>query len=302
MAATKTTKKVATKVAAKKPVVKSGIKLTPKPKLLEKPPGVSSNPRVAKAFADEKMAKIQKKTLALQDKALKNSAKKATEATGKRALAGGRRLARQVAVLTDTLQAKLGSLLVHVDEYLSPGGHQVDREAICDLIRSDEVAAWLEDLETLGVLPQKRDKHNTALRHVTDHLAPVLPPEDGSREFGPNGSQVPRTGANTSLPGQDGCGNPCEEIELPTIEKTEEQESWKDAYKDIKLEARINTIPRPGDGDYEYVLFYTPTNKHGRVQSLRLDATDEPNALFEAAGNLGYGCKEEDMKQFLVSE
>lgn len=55
-----------------------------------------------------------------------------------------------------TLLIKLGSLAVHVDEYLSPGGHQFDRTVIEGLIADTEVKEWLVLMDKLAFLPKKR--------------------------------------------------------------------------------------------------------------------------------------------------
>lgn len=54
------------------------------------------------------------------------------------------------------LLCKLGSILVHLDEHESAGGHAFDRVAL-DALRADpEVKAWLAELDGLSLLPKKR--------------------------------------------------------------------------------------------------------------------------------------------------
>lgn len=54
------------------------------------------------------------------------------------------------------LLMKLGSIAVHTDELLSPGGHNYDMEALKPMLRDPEVREWIKDM---GVyLPVKRRK------------------------------------------------------------------------------------------------------------------------------------------------
>lgn len=52
------------------------------------------------------------------------------------------------------LLCKLGSIVVHADEYLSPGGHAFDERAIAALLADVEVRRWVNAMGAL--LPQKR--------------------------------------------------------------------------------------------------------------------------------------------------
>lgn len=56
-----------------------------------------------------------------------------------------------------TLLCKVGSIAVHVDEFLSPYGHPVDRQAIEDLLRDPEVIEWLEAMRHCALVPEKRN-------------------------------------------------------------------------------------------------------------------------------------------------
>jgi hypothetical protein len=53
-----------------------------------------------------------------------------------------------------TLLCKLGSIAVHADEMLSPGGHAFDRIVLQKLLQDEEVTQWIMDMGPL--LPQKR--------------------------------------------------------------------------------------------------------------------------------------------------
>lgn len=53
-----------------------------------------------------------------------------------------------------SLLAKLGSIAVHAEELLSPGGHAFDRTALEQLLKDQEVTAWIADMGPL--LPRKR--------------------------------------------------------------------------------------------------------------------------------------------------
>lgn len=52
------------------------------------------------------------------------------------------------------LAIKLGKLIVHTDEMLGAGGHHFDRGEILNLLRDDEVRAWVKEMGAL--LPHKR--------------------------------------------------------------------------------------------------------------------------------------------------
>jgi len=56
-----------------------------------------------------------------------------------------------------TLLIKLGSIAVHADEYLSPGGHPIDRTVIEGLIADPEVEEWVAEMDKLAFLPKKRN-------------------------------------------------------------------------------------------------------------------------------------------------
>lgn len=58
--------------------------------------------------------------------------------------------------LSPSLAAKIGSLIVHVEESLSAKGHAVDFAAARSLIDDADVQRWLATLRKAGFLPVKR--------------------------------------------------------------------------------------------------------------------------------------------------
>lgn len=55
-----------------------------------------------------------------------------------------------------SLLVKLGSILVHAEELLSPDGHHFDRIALQQLMQDPEVAEWLKAMDAMAFLPKKR--------------------------------------------------------------------------------------------------------------------------------------------------
>jgi hypothetical protein len=55
-----------------------------------------------------------------------------------------------------SLLCKLGSLAVHVDEFLSPDAHHFDKAAISQLLTDAEVTDWLSEMGKLSLIPVKR--------------------------------------------------------------------------------------------------------------------------------------------------
>ena len=55
------------------------------------------------------------------------------------------------------LLVKLGSVIVHVDEYTGGKGHPHDLEAIKSLLGDRDVQAWLASMDAKGFLPIRRD-------------------------------------------------------------------------------------------------------------------------------------------------
>lgn len=54
------------------------------------------------------------------------------------------------------LLVKLGSIAVHAEEFLSPGGHQFDRAALDGLFQDHAVRGWIEQMTRLALLPVRR--------------------------------------------------------------------------------------------------------------------------------------------------
>lgn len=57
---------------------------------------------------------------------------------------------------TMSLMVKLGSIVVHVEEMMSPTGHGFDRVALEGLLNDAEVKDWLKAMDKLAMLPVKR--------------------------------------------------------------------------------------------------------------------------------------------------
>lgn len=60
-----------------------------------------------------------------------------------------------------SLIIKLGSALVHADEFTSPGGDSLDLHAFRSLLADPEVVDWLDAMNALAFLPVKRGEQNT---------------------------------------------------------------------------------------------------------------------------------------------
>jgi hypothetical protein len=54
------------------------------------------------------------------------------------------------------LRIKLGSLVVHCEELLSPSAHEFDKHAINTLLQDPDVRAFMEETSKMGILPVKR--------------------------------------------------------------------------------------------------------------------------------------------------
>lgn len=55
-----------------------------------------------------------------------------------------------------SLLVKLGSIVVHTDEFLSPKGHNFDVHALTSLLNDKEVMDWLAQMDKMALLPKKR--------------------------------------------------------------------------------------------------------------------------------------------------
>jgi hypothetical protein len=59
--------------------------------------------------------------------------------------------------LVPSLACKIGSIVVHAEEMMSPSGHGFDKIALEALLRDGEVQAWLATMRGVGMLPVKRE-------------------------------------------------------------------------------------------------------------------------------------------------
>lgn len=55
-----------------------------------------------------------------------------------------------------SLAAKVGSILVHIEEATSDDGHPFDMEAIKPLLAQPDVRAWIAALQKIALVPVKR--------------------------------------------------------------------------------------------------------------------------------------------------
>ncbi len=58
--------------------------------------------------------------------------------------------------LSAPLASKLGSVVVHVEEMLSPTGHDFDRIALEGLLADPDIREWITDLQAMALVPVKR--------------------------------------------------------------------------------------------------------------------------------------------------
>lgn len=54
------------------------------------------------------------------------------------------------------LLVKLGSLIVHYEEYIGPKGHEYDKRAIDTIMGDAQVSEWLKKMDSMALLPKKR--------------------------------------------------------------------------------------------------------------------------------------------------
>jgi hypothetical protein len=66
-------------------------------------------------------------------------------------------MSKDVLKPSSALLCKLGSIIVHADELMSPFGHQFDREALRPLLADPEVAEWIAGMGELALIPLKRN-------------------------------------------------------------------------------------------------------------------------------------------------
>lgn len=55
-----------------------------------------------------------------------------------------------------TLLVKLGSIIVHSEELISPTGHAFDKVALEQLMGDPEVKEWISEMDKMAFLPKKR--------------------------------------------------------------------------------------------------------------------------------------------------
>lgn len=55
-----------------------------------------------------------------------------------------------------TLNVKLASIVVHIEEYFSPNGHPFDKVAIESLLNDAEIKQFIGQMQMKGLLPEKR--------------------------------------------------------------------------------------------------------------------------------------------------
>lgn len=55
-----------------------------------------------------------------------------------------------------TLLIKLGSIIIHLDEFTSAKGHPLDKHTADQLLADVEVSEWLKSMTNLAFLPVKR--------------------------------------------------------------------------------------------------------------------------------------------------
>ena len=63
---------------------------------------------------------------------------------------------RPVIVMQCALAAKVGSILVHVEEALSSDAHEFDWAAARSLLGDAEVVEWVRSLQRMALVPVKR--------------------------------------------------------------------------------------------------------------------------------------------------
>ncbi len=54
------------------------------------------------------------------------------------------------------LLCKLGSIIIHVEEYGGETGLEIDMEIIRSLLKDDQLQGWLFGMNEMGLLPVKR--------------------------------------------------------------------------------------------------------------------------------------------------
>lgn len=62
----------------------------------------------------------------------------------------------EVTPQTAGVYAKLGSIVVHTEEFLSTDGHEFDKDALEGLLEDSDVQAFVELLQEKALVPVKR--------------------------------------------------------------------------------------------------------------------------------------------------
>lgn len=57
-----------------------------------------------------------------------------------------------------SLLIKLGSIIVHYQEYLSAHGHDFDKTTADSLSKDKEVSEWMKQMDKMALLPKKRNQ------------------------------------------------------------------------------------------------------------------------------------------------
>ena len=65
-------------------------------------------------------------------------------------------MAKDVLKPSPQLLIKLGSIIVHFQEWTSGNGHEFDKRAIDSLLQNDDVKEWLAGMDAMAFLPKKR--------------------------------------------------------------------------------------------------------------------------------------------------
>lgn len=65
------------------------------------------------------------------------------------------------------LLAKIGSVIVHFDEYHSTDGHAHDFESAMQLLNDIEVKVWLARMKELALIPELRNKKEVESNETT---------------------------------------------------------------------------------------------------------------------------------------
>jgi len=57
---------------------------------------------------------------------------------------------------TPQLLIKLGSIIVHYEEWISGNGHELDKITIDAMMKQDDVKEWFKGMNEMALLPLKR--------------------------------------------------------------------------------------------------------------------------------------------------